>query len=218
MAESRKGHFDIFHCLDDCRCMAEQKARKAIWHFFIVLMIVLEKRLKWTIVQFLAISSRVGLVRFFWGGADNGLHGSEAWAVQATEAQVTFGKNLVFLPTDATEGQTSNLRWECKFFEEMLPFLLEMGRNVKPFQISMADYDYSKELKMSSVTTFRKGRVSTHLAFVHTKIGSPLYNSLLPDGLAGWAELVFPPSQPRFCIFHPCQNPILSFGEWANPS
>ena len=41
-------------------------------------MIVLEKRLKWTIVQFLAISSRVGLVRFFWGGADNGLHGSEA--------------------------------------------------------------------------------------------------------------------------------------------
>ena len=96
----------------------------------------------------------------------------------------------------------------------MLPFLLEMGRNVKPFWIFIADYDYSKELKMSSIRTFRKKRrVSTYLAFVHRKIGSPLYNSLLPDGLAGWAELVFPPSQPRFCIFHPCQDPILSFGE-----
>ena len=41
-------------------------------------MIVLEKRLKWTIVQVLAISNRDGLVRLFLGGADNGLHGSEA--------------------------------------------------------------------------------------------------------------------------------------------
>ena len=43
------------------RCVAEQKARKAVLTFFIAW----EKRLKWTKVQVLAISSHVGLVGLF---------------------------------------------------------------------------------------------------------------------------------------------------------
>ena len=75
--------------------------------------------------------------------------------------------------------------------KENVDISFEMGRNMKPFRISMADYDYSKELKMSSVRSFLKKKsihVCRYLGLAHTKIGSLLYNSLLPDGLAGWAH------------------------------